>query len=166
MKVLRIIAVLLLLAKLAVGQQHVTTVNLDKYAGKWYVIASIPSSFDKDWTHVTESYALNTDHQIDIYTTYRKAGSDKEEYMTAKGFPEYDKSNVSWKVQIQWPLRADYLIEELADDYSYVVVGHPKRKYLYIMNRTGKMDEALYKKLVNLAKEKGYDVSELKKMQQ
>lgn len=146
--------------------QNVTTVNLDKYSGKWFVIAAIPTRFDKNWDYVTESYALNTKGTIDIFTTYVKPGSTEVKNFTSKGFPNREKNNVSWKVQFFWPFKADYLIEELADDYSYVVVGHPKHKILYIMNRTGKMSEEQYNMLVERSHKKGYDISKLQKVKQ
>jgi apolipoprotein D and lipocalin family protein len=150
----------------SVTAQNVTTVNLDKYSGKWFILASIPTKFDKNWEYVTESYALNPNGRIDIFTTYKKPGSTKEKHVRSKGFPNRKKNNVCWKVQFVWPFKADYLIEELADDYSYVVVGHPKHKFLYIMNRSGKMSEAKYNMLVERCHQKGYPVSELHKVKQ
>jgi apolipoprotein D and lipocalin family protein len=84
----------------------------------------------------------------------------------SKGFPNKTTNNLTWKVQFVWPFKADYLIEELADDYSYVVVGHPKKKFLYIMNRTGKINEIKYNETLKRYQQKGYDISKLKKLNQ
>lgn len=141
-------------------------IDLFKYSGKWYVIGVIPTRFDKDWDYVTENYTVMKNGKIDIYTTYIKHGEAKTKSVTSKGFPKKTKNNVAWKVQFVWPFRADYLIEEIAEDYSYTVVGHPKKKFLYIMNRSGKMEAALYKSVVDRFTERGYDMSQLRKVLQ
>jgi len=144
----------------------VKSVDLDKYSGKWYVIAAIPTKLDKNWSYTTESYSLRQDGNIDILTTYVKEKETKTSVLTSKGFPDAKTNNVEWKVQFIWPFKADYLIEELADDYSYVVVGHPKKKVLYIMNRTGKMHNDLYIAIVERCIKKGYDIGKIRKVLQ
>lgn len=146
--------------------QQVQSIDLNKYCGKWYVIAVIPTRFDKDWEYVTETYTLKEKSKIGIYTTYVKKGKTETQFVNSKGFPCKDKNNVAWKVQFVWPFKADYLIEELDQDYTYTVVGHPKKKFLYIMNRTGKMDVALYNEIVKCLAEKGYDMTKLRKVLQ
>ncbi|PBQ34136.1 hypothetical protein CNR22_20945 [Sphingobacteriaceae bacterium] len=141
-------------------------VDLNKFSGKWYVIATIPTGFDKEWDYTTETYTLNKKGKIDIYTTYCKKGEEKEKSVKSKGFPNKETFNISWKVQFVWPFKADYLIEELSPDYTYVVVGHPKKKFLYIMNRSGKMGQIQYNEIVERFKERGYDVSKLQKVKQ
>lgn len=148
------------------AQTKVSIVDLEKYSGKWYVIASIPTKFDKNWSYVTESYTVNEKGKIDIFTTYKKDGSEKERSFSSKGFPITATNNIRWKVQIIWPFKADYFVEELAEDYTYVVVGHPKQKYLYIMNRSGKMGNIQYEELLKRFADKGYDISKLHKVDQ
>ena len=158
--------VLFLIMNTLSAQNKVTSVDLNKFSGKWYVIATIPTRFDENWDYTTESYTLNTKGTIEIYTTYRKNGKEKIHSVKSKGFPESATNNVSWKVQFVWPFRADYLVEELSPDYTYVVVGHPKKKFLYIMNRTGKMYEINYEEIVKRCEQKGYDIKKLKKLNQ
>jgi len=148
------------------AQTTPASIDLTKYSGKWYVVGVIPTRFDRDWNDVTETYTLNEKGKIEIFTTYIKNGKTKSNHVTSKGFPNKKAGNVKWKVQFIWPFRADYLIEEIADDYSYTVVGHPKKKFLYIMTRTGKMDNRLYSAIVTRFSEKGYDTAKLKKMMQ
>lgn len=154
------------MSKTAFSQSLVTQVDLNRYSGKWYVIASIPTRFDKNWTYITESYTLRKDGNIDIFTTYHKGGEIKERSVISKGFPDSASRNVKWKVQFVWPFKADYLIEELTDQYTYVVIGHPKRKYLYIMNRSGNMGQIQYEEIVNRVAAKGYDTLRLQKTEQ
>ncbi|MGZ3883179.1 MAG: lipocalin family protein [Bacteroidia bacterium] len=140
--------------------------DLHKYAGKWYLIACIPTLFDKNWNHVTESYTINSKGTVDIFTTYVKDGETNERSLRSKGFPVKGTHNMKWKVQFFWPIKTDYLVEELCPDYSYVVIGHPKKKFLYIMNRSGIMSPHREAGIIEHCREKGYNISKLKKIKQ
>lgn len=150
----------------ATAQQNPENINLNKFSGKWFVIGVIPTAFDKNWEYVTETYTIKDENKIDIFTTYIKKGKTKTNSVRSKGFPKKEEKNVKWKVQFVWPFKADYLIEEIASDYSYTVVGHPKKKFLYIMNRSGKMAEELYNELVERYSQKGYETGKLQKVLQ
>ncbi|MBC7695664.1 MAG: lipocalin family protein [Burkholderiales bacterium] len=81
--------------------------------------------------------------------------------MKGKAFVVKDSGNAKLKVQFFWPFKAPYWIIDLADDYSYSVVSHPSKKYLWILSRTLHMDEAVYQKLLSRLKEMGFDLSKL-----
>jgi apolipoprotein D and lipocalin family protein len=70
------------------------------------------------------------------------------------------------KVQFFWPFRAKYWIIDLASDYSYAVVGHPNRKYLWILSREPKMNEEIYTQIISRLKEKGFDINKIQKTEQ
>jgi apolipoprotein D and lipocalin family protein len=144
----------------------VQTVDLTKYSGKWYVIACIPTQFDKEWNYITETYTLNKNGRVDIETNYFEEGKTTQSTMNSKGFPDKESKNVKWKVQFVWPFKSDYQIEEIASDYSYAVVGHPEKKFLYIMNRSGRMTEEKYIELLTVCGKKGYDLTKLRKVPQ
>lgn len=166
MKILKLIFTMAIITHISTAQNTVKEVDLQKYSGKWHVIASIPTRFDKSWNYCTESYTLNKKGNIDVYTTYIKNGETQQRAVKSKGFPNAKTGNIKWKVQFVWPFRADYLIEELPGDYSYVVVGHPKKKYLYIMDRSGRMGNELYLAIVERCRQRGYDISKLNKLSQ
>ena len=148
------------------AQQQVKNIDLNAYSGKWYVIAAIPTSFDKNWQYVTETYIVNAKGNIDIYTTYKKGDHPEEKSVGSKGFPVKGSHNIHWKVQFVWPFKADYVIEEIDHGYTYVVVGHPKKKFLYIMNRSGKLNSIQYEQILDRAVKKGYNLADLRKIDQ
>jgi apolipoprotein D and lipocalin family protein len=154
MQTFKITPVICSIITMAPTVKPVSRLDLQKYSGKWYVISAIPTRFDKDWDYTTETYTIRKDGNIDIYTTYIKKGQSERNNIRSKGFPIDDENNMKWKVQFIWPFKADYLVEEIANDYSYVVVGHPKKKFLYIMNRSGKMNNEQYSSLVEAAVKK------------
>ena len=66
-------------------------------------------------------------------------------------------------MQFFWPLRGDYWVLALDPEYRWALVGHPDRKYLWVLSRTRSMDDAVYAGIVEQAKAQGYDVSKLRR---
>ncbi|MDH4272085.1 MAG: lipocalin family protein [Candidatus Aminicenantes bacterium] len=144
--------------------QVVPRVDLNRYLGTWYEIATIPQRFQKDCVAVTATYTLRDDGKIEVLNKCRKKTLDGE-IKTAKGkaWVVDKETNAKLKVQFFWPFRGDYWIIELDPDYQYAVVGHPDRKYLWILSRTPQMDEALYQDLMQRIANKGYDLALIKR---
>jgi apolipoprotein D and lipocalin family protein len=142
-------------------------VDLPRFMGAWYVIASIPTFLEKDAYGAVETYALAADGTIDTTFTFRKGGFDGEEKrMTPRGFVRDDPSNALWGMQFVWPIKADYRIVWLADDYSQTIVAREKRDYLWIMARTPQIPEQDFEKHVAFAVSLGYDPSLIRKVPQ
>ena len=139
----------------------VEKVDIMSYAGKWYSLWSIPTFRDKHWRQRTETYVIHPDGYYAVFTTYKIVGEDQTKYIRSKLFVVRDTKNAIYKAQLVWPLKVDYWVIELADDYSYVVVGHPKHKFLFIMSRKPFLSEELTVGIIARCKAKGYDTSKL-----
>lgn len=141
----------------------VSHVDLNKYIGKWYEIAAFPQSFEKGCYCTTAEYNIKEDY-IEVINTCRKNGINGEiNQAKGKAFVKDNQSNAKLSVQFFWPFRGDYWIIELAEDYSYAVVGDPSRKYLWILSRSPKMSDDIYNMLLEKIKSKGFDITKLKK---
>ncbi len=143
----------------------VNQVDIPRFMGKWYVIANIPTFLEEGAHNATESYELDKDGNIEITFRYNKDslnGPVKEYH--PKGFIHDRNSNAEWRVQFLWPFLADYLVIDLADDYSFTVIGVPSRKYLWIMARSKTMDPKTYANVVERIAAQGYDVSKIQKI--
>lgn len=143
--------------------ETVDYVDLEKYSGEWYEIASFPQSFQKGCTCTKATYTPNEDGTIQVENTCNLPEKEKTKTATAKAFVEEGSGNAKLKVQFFWPFRGKYWIIDLADDYSYAVVGHPNRKYLWILSRTPEMDQTIYEGILKRVKEKGFDLTKLEK---
>jgi apolipoprotein D and lipocalin family protein len=144
----------------------VPSVNLERYAGTWYEIASFPTWFQKGCFCTTAEYAVRDDH-IDVKNSCRKGSAEGErDVATGKAWSVPGTGNSQLKVQFFWPFKADYWIIALDENYQWVLVGHPEREYLWILSRDPRMEESLYRSLVEKAREKGYDVTRLKRTDQ
>ncbi len=140
----------------------VANVDLKSYAGKWYEIASFPQRFQKGCHCTTAEYTLTEKNYVEVLNSCRK-DSLHGRLVTIKGkaFVKKNSGNAKLKVQFFWPFRGDYWIIDLATDYSYAVVGHPNRKYLWILSRTNTMKDSLYHEVIERVKQKGFDTSKL-----
>ena len=145
----------------------VTSVDVKKYSGKWYEIASYPQRFQKGCHCTTAEYTLSPDGYLIVENRCNKGSvNGKQSYIKGKASVEKNSGNAKLKVQFFWPLRAKYWIIDLADDYSYAVVSHPNKKYLWILSRTPKMNDVIYQQILSRLKEKGFDLSKLQVTEQ
>lgn len=139
----------------------VKKVDIMSYAGKWYSLYSIPTFMDKHWRQTTETYVIHPDGYYAVFTTYKTLGTDKQKYIRSKLFVVRGTGNAEFKAQFVWPFKADYWVIELAGDYSYVVVGHPEKKYLFIMARKPEIEPDLLEEIIKRCAEKGYHTDHL-----
>lgn len=143
--------------------ETVPKVDLERYAGKWFEIASFPQSFQKGCGCTTATYTPTVEGYIRVENTCCKTDKNKQISIRGKAFVEEGSGNAKLKVQFFWPLRGKYWIIALDENYSYAMVGHPNRKSLWILSRTPKMDPEVYQKLVDIAENRGFDRTKLRK---
>jgi apolipoprotein D and lipocalin family protein len=142
--------------------QTVAHVDLSRYVGTWYEIANFPQSFQRGCTATTATYTLRADGDIDVLNRCRKgslAGTEKSALGRAHVVDR--ATNAKLEVSFFRPFWGDYWVIDLADDYSYAVVGHPGRDYLWILARTPTMAEATFQGIVERLKLHGYETSRL-----
>ncbi len=135
--------------------------------GDWYVIASIPTFLEKGAHNAVESYALNEDGSIATTFQFRKDGFDgKRKTYTPTGFVTDTESNAVWGMRFIWPIKADYRIAYLDEDYSQTVIARNKRDFVWLMARTPAISDSDYAELVELIESLGYDIAKLGKVPQ
>jgi apolipoprotein D and lipocalin family protein len=147
--------------------QTVPHVDLNKYSGKWYEIAAYPQRFQKGCHCTTAEYTLSEKGYVIVENRCnRDSVNGKQSYIKGKAFVEKNSGNAKLKVQFFWPFKGKYWIIDLAEDYSYAVVSHPNKKYLWILSRTSKMNDTVYQEIISRLKLKGFDLSKIKKTEQ
>lgn len=142
-------------------------VDLARYMGTWYDVASFPQRFQKGCTNTTATYTLRADGTVEVVN--RCARSHLEGKLTAARARAkvVDKTtNARLKVSFFWPFWGDYWIIDLGRDYEYAVVGHPNRRYLWILSRTPTMAPEVYDGILERLKAQHYDVARLVKTPQ
>jgi apolipoprotein D and lipocalin family protein len=140
-----------------------SNVDLERFMGEWYVIASIPTAIEKNAYNVTETYRLAVDGTIATTFSFQEGGFDgKQKTYKPRGFVRDTVSNAEWGMQFIWPIKADYRIVYVDDDYSQTIIGRNKRDYAWIMARTPTISREDFFQRVKLLREQGYDTDKLK----
>ncbi len=143
----------------------VARVDLERFMGDWFVIANIPTFLEKGAHNAMENYALNDDGTIATTFTFNAGSFDGElkEY-TPKGFVLNTETNALWGMRFIWPIKADYRIVYLDEDYTQTIIGRKKRDFVWVMARTPHVDEAEYQRLLGVVAELGYDMSKVQRV--
>ena len=147
--------------------ETVKTVDIQKYAGTWYEIARLPNRFEKGMDCVTANYSIKENGKIEVLNKGR---------LPAKNNKMKDIKGTAWvpdaqfpgrlKVRFFWPFSGDYYIIALNEDYKYALVGSPSRKFLWVLARESQLDPAIYDELMGIAEAKGFQTSEVVKINQ
>ncbi|CAL0325640.1 unnamed protein product [Lupinus luteus] len=147
--------------------------DLKRYMGRWYEIASFQSRFQpKDGVDTRATYTLNDDGTVHVLNETWSGG--KRGYIEGSAYkvdPKSDEAKFKVKFYVPpflpiFPVVGDYWVLHIDNDYQYALIGQPSRRYLWILSRNSHLDEEIYNELVEKAKEEGYDVSKLQKTPQ
>lgn len=166
---------LIILAATALGgcaakgpeMKTVDHVDIERFMGPWYVIANIPTFLEKGAHNAVETYSLNDDGTIATNFTYRKGGFDgKIKDYNPKAFILDKETNALWGMRFVWPIKADYRIVYLEEDYSTTIIGRQSRDFVWIMARTPTISDDDYDRLVSFVESIGYDTSKLERVPQ
>ncbi len=145
----------------------VPSVDLERFMGDWYVIASIPTSFEKGAYNALENYSLEEDGTVATTFTYNKGAFDGPlKTYTSRGFIREEGGNAVWGMQFIWPFKAEYRIIFLNSDYTQTVIGRSKRDYVWVMARTPSIPEADFARILELLTTVGYDTARLQNVPQ
>lgn len=142
-------------------------VDLERFMGSWYVIANIPTFLEKGAHNAVETYELDDDGSIKTTFTFREDGFDgKQKEYNPRGFVTDKTTNATWGMRFVWPIKADYRIVYLDDDYSQTIIGRQKRDFVWIMARTPTISDADFEMLIQRCADLGYDVSKIERVPQ
>ncbi len=145
----------------------VENVDLPRFMGSWYVIANIPTFLERESYDAVETYELREDAKIQTTFRHRKGSFDaKVDTMRPVGTVREGTNNAVWGMQFVWPIKAEYVIVYVDENYSQTIIGRSARDYVWIMARTPQITDADYAAHVERLKTLGYDISKLRKVPQ
>ncbi|OGT58940.1 MAG: hypothetical protein A3E01_06005 [Gammaproteobacteria bacterium RIFCSPHIGHO2_12_FULL_63_22] len=165
------VAVLAVLANRAQAREpelvSKAVVDLDRYMGRWWVIGNIPYFAERGKIASADIYALRPDGKIDNVFVYRKAFDKPEKRMNALATVVPGSNNTRWKIAFFGGLlQADYLILEVAPDYSWALIGQPSGKLAWVFSREQRMDDAQFNALRDKFAAYGYQPADIKRVPQ
>jgi apolipoprotein D and lipocalin family protein len=154
-------------ARMANQLKTVPSVDLYKYQGLWFEIAAYAKWFHGDYCAKQIHYSKHGNG----YNVLENR--DKKNFFTGKPitikrqlYAMKDYGNAKLKMLYFGLFMGQYWIIDLADDYSYAVVGHPNRNRLSILSRTSVMEDSIYNSVLMRVKEKGYDINKIAKIRE
>jgi len=144
----------------------VASVDLNRYQGRWYEIASIPLRFSRYCACTFAEYTPSADGRILVYNQCRNTKTGGTDSISGKAFPVKGSNNAILKVQFFWPFRGDYYIIDLDSQYTHAMVGSPDRNTLWILSRTPALPESVYAACTEKAAALGFDITRLRRTAQ
>jgi apolipoprotein D and lipocalin family protein len=143
----------------------VPQVDLPRFMGDWYVIAAIPTMIETESYNAIENYRLALDGTIATTFTFNKGGLDGPvKTYQPTGFVVKNTGNALWGMQFIWPIKAEYKIAYLDDNYTQTIIARNARDYVWIMARTPSISDTEYSKLKEFVANLGYDLKQLRKV--
>jgi apolipoprotein D and lipocalin family protein len=144
--------------------QPVARVDLDRYAGRWHEIATIPAFFQRKCVRDTEAlYRAGDDGMLVVVNSCTRADGGREDVEGRARIVD-PASNARLEVSFvrllgSWwfVFGGDYVIVGLDPEYRWALVAHPSRKYGWILARTPSLAPALLAELGTRLAAQGYD---------
>jgi apolipoprotein D and lipocalin family protein len=136
----------------------VPKVDLPRFMGDWRVIANIPYFAERNAYDSVESYELRPDGTIANRFVFRRGSWDaplKQFDFSAEVVNT--ETSAEWRVRFLPILKVAYLIIDLDPDYQWTVIGHPSRKYGWIMARERTLPDDVYNGILRRLADQGYD---------
>jgi apolipoprotein D and lipocalin family protein len=152
----------------------VPDLDLKRYMGVWYEVARLPNRFQTQCVgNVSAQYEQISEKKIRVTNRCKKENGEYTEAIgrarKADGSGLNSKLKVSfapWWVNWLCFVWGNYWVLELADDYSYAVVGEPSLSYLWVLSRSKSMPAATLDGILERAQKMGYDTSKIIKTPQ
>jgi len=138
-----------------------TNVDLARFQGQWFEIAKLPRPTQTDCVGTKAIYELAADGHM-VFTNQCQVsdfGGITRKISASAIVPD---PSVPAKLSVDFGgFFGDYWILEVDPDYTYAVVGHPTRQYLWILSRSRTLDAGTLTTLLNHATQNGFEVSRL-----
>jgi dehydrogenase/reductase SDR family protein 12 len=121
-----------------------TPIDIQKFMGKWHVLANIPLSVEVGAYNGIENYTWNEEKKVvDVLFEYHPKGAKPENPKSKSEMRAAIKNSpidTFWALNpkilgVYLPLGLSYLLLYVAPDDSYCIVGVPDRSALWIMTK-------------------------------
>ena len=145
----------------AVPPVPVEKVDLDRYLGTWYEVARLPNpeedGFGRRCVDVTATYARRRDGTVDVLNVAYDANARLRRTSVHGWARVVDASGAKLVVRFFHLFDGDYWVLGLDPGYRWALVGGPKRRRLWLLSRTPRLDPVEYDRALAIAATAGYD---------
>jgi apolipoprotein D and lipocalin family protein len=144
------------------GVAPVQDFEAERYLGRWYEIARLDHSFERNLSNVTAQYAWREDGTVRVLN--RGYDTEDEQWSEIEGRARFvgPDNEAHLKVSFFGPFYASYVVFELErENYEYAFVSGFNHDYLWLLARTPKVSDAVRARFVESASALGFDTDEL-----
>ena len=145
----------------------VPQLDLSRYLGEWYEIASIPQRFQRGCVGTRATYSLRDDGRIAVTNRCFDKTFDGRQRQ-AQGIAQRPHAHAPGKLEVSFfrPFWGDYWVLELGPDYGHAVVAAPSRDALWILSRTPALPAPLLQQICARLRAQGFEVARLRQTPQ
>ncbi|WP_045770529.1 lipocalin family protein [Xanthomonas albilineans] len=124
-------------------------IDLQRFMGRWYVIAHIPYFAERGHVASSDEYTLKDNGKIAVRYKYRKGFDEPLKEITSRATVNAGTGNRRWTTWFFAVLPTKYRILEVAPDYSWALIDYPGRDLAWVFARSPDMSHKQYRELVD-----------------
>ncbi len=154
-------------AALAMEVKAVESFDLARYLGTWHEIASIPQFFQRKCVRDTKaSYSAGDAGLIRVDNVCARDDGARERAsgrarQSGVGLPsKLEVTFIEFFGEYRFWVAADYWVIALDPNYRWAVVGHPSRRYGWVLSRDPLLPPVALAEIIGRLKAQGYDACE------
>jgi apolipoprotein D and lipocalin family protein len=141
-------------------------VDLQRYAGRWYIIANLPYFAERGKVGSFFDISFPGGNVLEVYNGRDGTFDSPLKSFTMNGYVVPGTGNARWRESPLWPIYLSYLILWVDPEYRYALVGYPGRGYGWVLSRSPDMDEATYRALLKRFAAEHYDAGPFRRIPQ
>ena len=142
-------------------------VDLQRYMGRWYVIANIPYFGERGNVGSYAEWALRPDGRIDDAYVYRPERFDAPlKRMQFVDSVVAGSGGGEWRVRLFWPIYVSQLTLYVDPDYRVTLLGYPDKSLGWVFSRDPDMSDTDYRAALGRFEAMGYDTSRFRRVPQ
>lgn len=165
-KLILIVGVILVMASAYAQKnkvvQTIEKLEIDRFLGTWYEIASAPTRFQKNC--VANSKADYSLMEIDLLKIENSCDTKNgttiaEGRAKIKDTKTNAKLTVTFTKFISWVylFGGDFWVLDIASDYSYALIGEPGKRYAWVLSREQTLSDIKLERAYKILNKNGYD---------
>lgn len=144
------------------GVEPVKAFDINQYLGKWYEIARLDHSFERNLNHVSAEYSLRDDGGVKVinrgYSTKTRAWKEAE----GKAYFARKPDEAYLKVSFFGPFYGSYIVFELdKENYQHAFVTSYNKSYLWLLSRTPTVSKEILDRFIVKSRALGFDTDGL-----
>lgn len=137
----------------------VSTLDLNRYMGRWYEIARFDHRFERNLEQCEAFYRLMPEGKISVENTGIDSRTGRRK--TSYGKAHAGRRPGQLRVSFFWFFYSDYNVMALDERYQWVLVGSNSPDYLWILSRTPQLPQQTLNEIIDIARKRGYNTGKL-----